>query len=434
MFTLAFLDPGHFHAALTLRERHPLVREDVYVYARPGRELDAFLALVRAFNARAERPTAWRPTVYAGEQPLERLLAERKADAVVLAGRNDSKTADLRRLHAAGLHVLGDKPWVAGPAGLPDLAAATDGAGALAMDIMTTRHELTSVLLRKLVAEPEVFGAFRGDGADGPDGSGGAAIEIASVHHLYKLVNEAPLVRPAWYFDIRAQGDGVVDVPTHLADLVQWLLGGPAYDFARDVHLDAARRWATPVPAERFTQITQVPAFPPELREWVQGGALQLLCNGELAYRLRGLPVRLRSEWHLEVPRGGGDTKNSVLRGSRAELRVEQGPQTGYASHVSVRPAPGERGVAEALRAAVARWQPELPGLAVVAEPDGALRLQAPPALHSTHEEHFARELDAFLRCLEAGRWPADVAPNLRCKYTLLARASGLAAAEAPRP
>ena len=74
MFTLAFLDPGHFHAALTLRERHPLLSDEVRVYARPGPELDAFLALVRAFNGRAERPTAWRPVVYAGEAPLESLL------------------------------------------------------------------------------------------------------------------------------------------------------------------------------------------------------------------------------------------------------------------------------------------------------------------------------------------------------------------------
>ncbi|HEX9841336.1 MAG TPA: oxidoreductase, partial [bacterium] len=73
MFTLAFLDPGHFHAALTLRERHPLVREEVFVYARPGAELEAFLGLVQAFNARAGRPTAWRPQVWRGDDPLERL-------------------------------------------------------------------------------------------------------------------------------------------------------------------------------------------------------------------------------------------------------------------------------------------------------------------------------------------------------------------------
>jgi hypothetical protein len=63
--TLLFLEPGHFHAALTLRARPPGVRDELFVYATAGRELDDFLALVEAFNRRAEEPTAWRPTVRA---------------------------------------------------------------------------------------------------------------------------------------------------------------------------------------------------------------------------------------------------------------------------------------------------------------------------------------------------------------------------------
>ena len=31
MHTLAFLDPGHFHAALTLGERHPRVRDEIFL-------------------------------------------------------------------------------------------------------------------------------------------------------------------------------------------------------------------------------------------------------------------------------------------------------------------------------------------------------------------------------------------------------------------
>src|SRR4030095_4475212 len=66
MHTLVFLDPGHFHAALTLRERHPLVRDEIVVYAPTaehagGAELAEFLTLVEAFNRRPERPTQWQP-------------------------------------------------------------------------------------------------------------------------------------------------------------------------------------------------------------------------------------------------------------------------------------------------------------------------------------------------------------------------------------
>ncbi len=348
MHTLLFLDPGHFHAALTLRERHPRLGGEIYVYAAPGPELDGFLALVDAFNHRAERPTAWRRSVYAGPEALERLIREARGDTVVLAGRNDTKMADIRRLRDAGFHVLADKPWVTGPEALEDLAAATQGPGPLVMDIMTSRHEVATLLLHKLIASRAIFGDLRDDDSAGP------AIALSSVHHLYKLVNGRPLVRPPWYFDVRVQGDGVVDVPTHLVDLVQCLVGGPPLDYDRDVSLQAAGRWATIVPPEHFERICGVRAYPEALLPWVHGGVLHYLCNGELRYRLRGLPVSIRSEWHLE----------------------------------------------------------------------------APPDLRTGHETHFARVLDAFLHHLDAGRGPPGLAPNLRTKYTLLARASALARSE----
>ena len=53
MRTLAFLDPGHFHAALTLGERHPQVRDDLVVHAPKGPELDDFLGLVDSGRASA---------------------------------------------------------------------------------------------------------------------------------------------------------------------------------------------------------------------------------------------------------------------------------------------------------------------------------------------------------------------------------------------
>ena len=43
-----------------------------------------------------------------------------------------------------------------------------------------------------------------------------------SVHHLFKLVDNKPLTRPVWYLDVNQQGEGIVDVTTHLVDLVQW--------------------------------------------------------------------------------------------------------------------------------------------------------------------------------------------------------------------
>src|SRR2546428_1595540 len=118
MHTIAFLEPGHFHAALTLGMPHLNVREEIFVYAQPGAELDDFLALVDAFNRRAERPTAWKPVVRAGDRSLERLIAGRPGDVVILAGRNDRKMAMMRRRHDARFHILADKPRLAGAVGV----------------------------------------------------------------------------------------------------------------------------------------------------------------------------------------------------------------------------------------------------------------------------------------------------------------------------
>ena len=77
------LDPGHFHAALTLRRSHVRLNDDVYVYATDGPDVDAFIELVENFNQRTEDPTHWRLHVYRGDDPLERLLSERRGEVVV---------------------------------------------------------------------------------------------------------------------------------------------------------------------------------------------------------------------------------------------------------------------------------------------------------------------------------------------------------------
>src|ERR1700752_935370 len=119
MHTLLFLDPGHFHAALTLRVPQAKVADEVFVYAREGPELRDFLTLLERFNGRASSPTRWRPIVTTSGDPLARLVEERRGDVVVLAGRNGGKARTIRRLHESGFHVLADKPLVAGAREFP---------------------------------------------------------------------------------------------------------------------------------------------------------------------------------------------------------------------------------------------------------------------------------------------------------------------------
>ena len=420
MHTLAFLDPGHFHAALTLRERHPRVSEEIFVYAPPGPELDDFLALITAFNRRRERPTAWRPVVRSERESLDRLDAERRGDVVILAGRNDRKVRLMRRCHDAGFHVLADKPWLAGPEGLDDLRHILAG-GPLAVEIMTGRHEITSLLTRKLVAEAEVFGDFASSDAGAP------AIEMASVHHLEKVVNAAPLRRPAWFFDVRVQGDGIADIPTHMVDAAQRLVAASASRAAaapgRALELIAARRWATPVPRSVFSRVTGLPDFPAEIRHSVSDATLAYEGNAELSFRVGDVTVALDTRWDLSEPAGGGDASRTLVRGTRAEIRIEQSAATGFRRRLSIMPRlPGDR-LQSALERTVTTWQAEHPGVSLFTAGAG-WEIRVPRALDTGHESHFPLVLADFLALIEQGGAPPSLAADTLAKYTLLVEAS----------
>ena len=60
------------------------------------------------------------------------------------------------------------------------------------------------------------------------------------------------------------QGEGIVDVMTHLVDLVQWeCFPGQTIDYTKDIAFDTARRWTTDMSLSEFKAITNWTAFPP---------------------------------------------------------------------------------------------------------------------------------------------------------------------------
>jgi len=410
MHTLLFLDPGHFHAALTLRVPQARAADEVFVYAREGAELRDFLALVERFNRRAPHPTRWRPIVTTSDDPLERLVAERRGDVVVLAGKNGGKARTIRRLRESGFHVLADKPWLVEAADLEHVRASLDG-WPLVAEIMTGRQDLAAGLVKRLVGAYALFGAFRDDGP---------AIEHESVHHLEKLVDGAPLKRPWWFFDVRVQGSGPVDIPTHVVDQAQWLVDGDASAPA----LLSARAWSTRVPAEAFRRITGEAGFPRQLEPFVDGDALSYRCNAELVYRIGRVTASAATRWNLSPLPGGGDTSHSVAHGTRADIRLEQSARTGHRRRVFLEPRTDAAGVARVLLDTVRAWQAEIPGVEVVPAGPDTYEVTVPPPLDGGHETHFARVLDEFLRIVDDHHWPTALAERTLAKYTLLAEAA----------
>lgn len=416
--TLLILNPGHFHAGLTLRSRDPRLADDVFVYAERGPDVENFIRMVESFNDRVTHPTRWKLHVYRGPDHLDRLVSERRGDIVVISGKNDSKMASIDQLHQSGFYVLGDKPWLIDKKDESRMHQVT-ATRPLAMDIMTERHQIASRLQRALAKNAAVFGEFRQDG-------NAPAIYFKSIHHLYKIVNNRPLIRPQWFFDTNVQGEGMNDVTTHLADLAQWMIGDDTpFDYQRDVVLQGARQWPTVVPLDIYSKITGLDTFAAAVRSHVSNGDLQYLCNAAIEYKLRRIPVQVESLWNLAIPEGGGDTHFGVLRGTHAQLIVDQGQETGFKTRLTVRPVRNSRAYEQALASAISALQAEFPGTGYEAQGE-VYRVRIPDALRTGHETHFAEVLDEFLAYIESGEWPRQLGPDLVTKYTLLLRAREL--------
>lgn len=412
MHTIMIINPGHFHAGLVLREMHPNISPDVYIYSEAGPDLDNYLKLVKSFNTRENNPTSWNFHIYTGKDYLEKAVSEKKGDIAVLAGRNDRKIYDIKALHDAGIKVLSDKPLTIDSRGVATLDEILSG-GEVLMDIMTERHEATSRIQKKLVENDQVFGGFAKQ--DEP------VIFKESVHHLAKMVNGVPLVRPGWYFDVNAQGEGIVDVTTHLTDLVQWMAAGEAaIDFEHDIEVLEARRWHTEVPLESYSMVTKLDCFPKSLSGAVKNNVLHLYSNGEFTYKIKDLKVRLVVIWNLQAEPGGGDTHRSFMVGNKSTLVIDQGPQTGNKPELFVEPVGDADAFGPVLEKAVAELK--MPGLKVIRE-GKRFRIDIPGELRTTHEEHFAKVRNEFLEMLASGIEPGNLRGNLLAKYKTLSTA-----------
>ena len=424
---LVILDPGHFHAALVQKHMYANVDEAVHVYAPAGPDLDDYLRKIDSYNARSAEPTRWRVVAHTGADFLERFVADRSGDVAVISGNNLRKTEYLTRAVEAGYHTLADKPMAIDPAGFDALVGAFAAArerGVLLYDIMTERHEITTMLQREFSRIPEVFGAL----AQGTEAQ--PAVTKESVHHFSKMVSGVPVKRPAWFFDTAQQGEGLVDITTHLVDLVQWeCFPDQAIDYRSDIRIASARRWPTRISPAQFAQVTQLDGFPAFLRKDVQAdGCLHVYANGEINYAIRGVHARISVRWDFEAPAGAGDTHASVMRGSRANLTIRQGRDEAYRPTLAIEPADGAdpEAFAGVLERALPGVQATYPGVDVRRAHRG-WDVVVPEAYHVGHEAHFGQVTEEFLGYVANGALPAWEVPNMLAKYCTTTSALALA-------
>jgi len=422
---LITLDPGHFHASLVQKFMYPQVSPVVHVYSPGGDDLQEHLKRIEGFNTRAENPTRWQEQVYTGADFLEKMAGERAGNVVVISGNNAKKAKYIFAAVDAGFNVLADKPMAITPEDFDLLQKAFVRAAekhVLLYDIMTERSEITTILQKEFAHLPEIFGTLEKGTAEQP------AITKESVHHYFKEVAGAALKRPAWFFDVNQQGEGIVDVTTHLVDLIQWeCFTGQSLDFHKDIDVLQARRWATKITPGQFKRATDLAEYPDYLKKDVGAdGALHVYCNGAFDYTLKGVHARVSVIWNFEAPPGAKDTHYSLMRGTKANLIIKQGKDQNYKATLYVE---NKSGVADSefektLQAGVAQLNATYPGIAAQKAATGAgWQIVVPEKYNDGHEAHFAQVTARYLHYLAAGQLPDWETPNMLAKYYTTLRA-----------
>jgi predicted dehydrogenase len=426
MVHLITLDPGHFHAALVQKTMYENVDPVVHVYAPAGNDLQLHLDRINAYNNRKENPTHWKEEVYSSNDFFEKMIKEKKGNVVVLSGNNQKKSEYILQSLQNGFNVLADKPMAIDSKGFEQLKQAFDVAAKnnlLLYDIMTERYEMTTILQRELSMIPEIFGTLEKGTADNP------AVVMESEHCFYKYISGNVLTRPAWFMDVSQQGEGIVDVSTHLVDLVQWeCFPDQAIDYTKDIQVDSAKHGVTRISNDEFKAITKWHNDPHEYPDYLAmysrlDGSLDIFSNGSINYRIRGINTKVKVQWDY-TNAAQTDTHYSMLRGTKANLIIRQGTEEQYKPILYIEPVESNKtfNPAEAFK----NIQSKYPGTDLKKTNKG-WEVVIPDKYKEGHEEHFARVTNHFLEYLKNKNMPAWEIPNMLTKYYITTKALELA-------
>ncbi|RBL91470.1 oxidoreductase [Chitinophaga flava] len=429
---LIALDPGHFHASLVQQQMYPGIDSTIRVFTPEGPEVKQYLASIERFNQQTDPPVHWATDVYTGHDYLEKMLQQPPGNIVVIAGNNRLKATYIRRSVHAGQHVLADKPMAIDAASFDSLQAAFQEAADKKVqlyDIMTERYEIRNTLQRELALLPDVFGTLEPGSQQDP------SVVKNSVHHFKKLVAGKTMVRPAWYVDETQQGEGIVDVTTHLVDLVQWTcFPEQTIHYRTDIHVDSARRWATPMTLQQYSDITGQNSFPEYLHKNIsKDSILQVYANGAFDYTIKGIHANISVTWNYQAPEGTGDTHYSLLRGSLASLIIRQGAEQQYKPVLYIESTHcHDSTYTKMVESRIAALTHKYPGLSLKKN-DKGWEVVIPETLAKKHEALFGKVMQQFLEYIRNNNMPAWEVPNMLAKYYTTTQALTLAQQTASR-
>ena len=414
------LDPGHFHAALVQKTMLAGLNSSVQVYAPKGEDLNQHLARIESYNNRKESPTAWKENVYTGPDYFEKMISEKNGDLVVMAGNNAKKTDAILKSVEAGMNVLADKPMCIDAQGYEKLKTAFQIAkekNVLLYDIMTERSEITTTLQRELSMMKGIFGEILPGTPEDP------SIIKESVHHFYKYVSGSPLIRPQWFMDTKQQGEGIVDVTTHLVDLVIWAAFPETPLDIKDAKLLNAKRWPTEMTLDQFSTITGAKTFPNFLQKDLKdANTLNVFANGEIDFKVKNVHSKVKVLWNYSTDKGG-DTHYSIMKGTLANIEIKQDEAEKYQPTLYIK---NSKISEENLNLEFEKLMTKYPGISL--QKSGTDYIVDIPAKYRTgHEAHFGEVMERYLKFYKVNNLSDWEVPNMLLKYYITTSALELA-------
>jgi predicted dehydrogenase len=237
------------------------------------------------------------------------------------------------------------------------------------------------------------------------------------VHFFYKAVSGKTLIRPAWFFDPAQQGDAIADVGTHLIDLVQWqTFPDQTIDYKKDINITSSRIWPQALTLSQFKLITNQPAFPSYLKQYVTSDTiLQTHGNGEISYTLKNIYVKTIARWEYQAAEGG-DTHYSLYKGTKANVEIKQGKEESFQPTLYVTPTGNEDIFETALKSAVVKLNATYPGV-TIEKVGNRFKFVIPQSYKVGHEAHFGQVMTRYLQFLKEKKLPDWEVPNMLAKY-----------------
>jgi predicted dehydrogenase len=419
------IDPAHPHISSLHNQSLPGVSDEVHVYSPLTPELAAHLAALSRFNNRPVNPTHWTVRLFAGPDYLSQFIKEPPGNIVALSGANQRKIDYVLQTLQAGQNVFADKPWIIASSDLSKLETALDLArekGLITYDWMTLRGNRTYRLQRDLVLDPGVFGEPAAGAADRP------SVRLENLHALLKFSNGVPQQRPPSFLDVRQQGEGMADVGTHLADLVQWTLSPrQAIDYRRDIKVLTAHHSPLTLTLDQFTRLTGQSAWPDYLRSDLVENQLRYFANGSCLYTLRGIFVQLKVNWQFQAQPGAQDSYFVSYRGTKAVVELKAGVNEKYLPEIYITPEPGIDSAAyeATLKGSLARLSHTYPNLSYKRSGQ-SFHVLVPASDHRGDDLHtIFEEFAGYVR--DPSSFPESENANMLAKYYLTTTAVTMA-------